>query len=198
MEDLQEQLAPIFKRFWLPIVLALIALMFFAYGMISLLSKSSTPQVRFETVESLQAEAEIAVDIEGAVVKPGVYKLKSGSIVQEALIAAGGASEDADREWMAKNLNLALKLTNGQKIYIPKLGETGTISVIQDVESNSTALININTASSSELDTLPGIGPVTSTKIIDNRPYNSINDLLDKKIVGQSTFEKIKDKITTL
>ena len=196
MENLEEDLISALRKHWIPAILGILALIFFVYGMISFLGNSASPEVTFETDTSSQETAQAAVDIEGAVVNPGVYKLKPGSLLQDALIAAGGASEQADREWMQKNLNLASKLVDGQKIYIPKRGETGTFTVIQGVEGNSTALININSASQSQLDSLPGVGPVTSEKIISNRPYSSINELLEKKIVGQVTFDKIKDKIT--
>lgn len=196
MENLQEELISALKKHWIPALLAVLALMFFVYGMISFLGKTSSPEITFDTESSNQSEAQIAVDVEGAVVNPGVYKLNPDSLLQDALIAAGGASEEADRDWMQKNLNLASKLTAGQKIYIAKQGETGTITLIQDVESNSSGLININSASESELDSLPGVGPVTTDKIIAGRPYASINELVEKKIVGQATFDKIKEKIT--
>lgn len=142
-------------------------------------------------------ESKITVDVEGAVIKPGVYSLNSSARVKDALIATGGLSSDADRGWVAKNLNLALKLSDSMKIYIPFQGDNkvqGTTSSIGG--SLISSLININSATLSELDSLPGIGPVTAQKIVDGRPYSSINDLLSKKILKSSVFEKIKDKIT--
>jgi competence protein ComEA len=196
MEDTRELLNILLRKYWLPTLLALLALIFFGYGLISLLGTSSSPEVTFETNEKEDSVSEIVIDIEGSVANPGVYRLKEGSIVQDALIAAGGASEEADRDWMAKNMNLALTLKNGQKIYIPNEEEADTVSVIQTVEGSSTGLIDINTASMSELDSLSGVGPVTAEKIVKARPYASIDELLSKKIVGESVFEKIKDKIT--
>lgn len=137
------------------------------------------------------------VDISGAVEKPGVYGLKSDSRIQDALISAGGLSADADRDFVSKNLNLAQKLSDGAKIYIPKIGESAswrTSSPNSPTAPNS--LINLNSSSQQDLESLPGIGPASSQKIISNRPYQSIDDLLSKKIVGKSVFEKIKDKIT--
>lgn len=195
MEDITELLNTSLRKYWLPVILALLALIFFAYGLISLLGASSSPEVVFEKDETGDSSSQIVVDVEGAVANPGVYRLKEGSIVQDALIEAGGVSEEADRDWMAKNLNLALALKNGQKIYIPNEEEADSVSVIQAVEGSSTGLININSASTSELDSLYGVGPVTAEKIINGRPYVTIEDLLSRKIVGQSVFEKIKDKI---
>lgn len=144
---------------------------------------------------SPQSPKLIKVDVSGAVVNPGVYELKSSDRIQEALIKAGGLAEKADREWVAKNLNLAQKLPDGAKIYIPKANEQAGSSGLSDL-GNLGHLININSASAEELESLSGIGPVTSQKIISGRPYESIDDLLNKKIVGKSVWGKIKDKIT--
>lgn len=141
----------------------------------------------------------IKIDVSGAVLNPGVYELKSSDRIQEALIKAGGLAENADRVWVAKNLNLAQKLTDGAKIYIPSQTENSNpssgLSNLGDL-GNLSHLININTASAEELDTLSGVGPATAQKIISGRPYETIDDLLNKKIVGKSVFEKIKDKIS--
>jgi competence protein ComEA len=139
----------------------------------------------------------ILVDVEGAVVKPGVYKLPVESRIQDGLIAAGGLSAKADREYVAKTLNLAIKLTDGTKIFIPTLGEpTGSEPVLGATTVGATnALINVNTASESQLDSLPGIGPVTAQKIISGRPYGSLDELLSKKIVSAKVYAQIKDKI---
>jgi competence protein ComEA len=186
------------RRYWLPLSLALIGLIFFAYGLIYLFSLDSQEnEIRFETnSQSNQdfSQKTIIVDIEGEVVKPGVYKLRENAIVQDGLIAAGGMSKFADRDWVAKNLNLALKLADGQKVYIPKIGETEKV-LSSTTTSNSPALININQASEKELDSLPGIGLVTAAKIINARPYSAIEDLINKKIVTSKVYSQIKDKI---
>ena len=132
---------------------------------------------------------------------PGVYKLADNSIVQDALVISKGLAGDADRAWIAKNLNLAAKLTDGAKIYIPAVGEEATQSTNSTDQTKSavgstTNLININNADSNALDSLPGVGPATITKIVNGRPYQNINDLLDKKIVSSKVFGEIKDKIT--
>ena len=142
---------------------------------------------------------EITVDVSGAVEKPGVYKLAGNSRVNEALAAAGGLGANADRDWVSQNLNLAQKVTDGQKIFIPSQGETDNSNKDSPRSSNLQGLslkVNINTASSAELDTLYGVGPVTAQKIIDNRPYSSTDDLLSKKVVKSSVYESIKDKIS--
>jgi competence protein ComEA len=139
------------------------------------------------------------VDIEGAVVKPGVYSLPLGSRLKDGLIMAGGLSASADREKIAKSMNLAARLTDGAKVYFPKQGEiSSTVNTQSGVVSSSdvSTLININEASEGQLDTLYGVGPATAQKIIGGRPYSDIQELLTKKIVSRSVFDKIKDRIS--
>ena len=199
--NLSKILLDFLKKHWLPSALALLGLIFFVYGLIALLSQSqSSSDIKFETnSNSANKEIEnlITVDIEGEVANPGVYKLKFGSIIQDGLVAAGGLSALADRDLVSKNINLAIKLTDGQKIYIPKVGESTLPSVLgSGTQTTITGLININIASEAELDTLSGIGPVTAGKIINNRPYSQIEELTSKKVVSQKVFDQIKDKIT--
>lgn len=132
----------------------------------------------------------IKADVEGAVVSPGVYELKVNSRIQDLLIKAGGLSIEADREYVSKNINLAQKLSDGAKIYIPSVGESSSNL------SNLSHLININQASARDLESLPGVGPATSAKIISGRPYQTTEELISKKAVGKAVFEKIKDEIT--
>lgn len=200
-DSLSDTLLELLKKHWLAVILALSALIFFIYGLISLLgTNQNSSGVKFETNSSKDSSISqnnlITIDIEGEVVKPGVYKLKQNSIVQDALVISGGLTQLADRNWIAKNLNLALKVTDSQKIYIPKSGDStsGTILGTSD-QVNSTDLININSALESQLDQLPGIGPVTANKIISQRPYSTIDQLLEKKAVSQKVFDQIKDKI---
>ncbi len=147
-----------------------------------------------ESFDSAQDTA-IAVDVGGAVIKPGVYELKVGARINDALIAAGGLGEEADREWVEKNLNLAQKVTDGQKIYIPSQEESNTNKVSPSFNKGET-FVKINTASAAELDTLWGVGPATAQKIISGRPYSNIEDLLTKKIIKSNVYETIKDKIS--
>jgi competence protein ComEA len=196
VETFFSQYSPKLGKYWLPIALALLGLIFFVYGLISLLgSASKTNEIKFEH-ENLSAskESSITVDIEGAVVNPGVYKLNQNSIIQDALVASGGLASDADREFVSKNINLASKLTDSAKIYIPRVNEQ--TPEVKGVSDTSIGIININQASVETLDTLPGIGAVTANKIITNRPYLTIQELLDKKIVSSKVFTQIKDKIT--
>jgi competence protein ComEA len=202
-QELISKYLPIIKRNWLPLSLGILGMMFFACGLIGLFSanKATSEDIVFEASSSAKQNSEIntiSVDVEGAVVKPGVYKLPQESRIQDGLVAAGGLSAQADRKYIAKNLNLATKLTDGAKVYVPIIGEAVNGVSVPNASSGVAidASININTSSESLLDELPGVGPVTAQKIIAGRPYNSINDLLDKKVVNTKVFNQIKDKIT--
>lgn len=193
---------PLLKQHWPPILLGLAGLIFLGYGLIAFLGSSdSSNGVVFEPQQASGSavsnqDGNIVVDVEGAVVKPGVYHLPFDSRIWDALVASGGLSANADRNWVARSLNLALKLKDGSKIYIPQEGDNQ--SVATNISGDSVDhQININTASQQGLESLAGIGPVTAQKIIDGRPYNVIEDLLTKKIVSEKVFEKIKERITT-
>ena len=201
-EELLNKLFPLLKRHWMPLILGFAGLMLLGYGLIGLLGSSpDSNDLIFEKADSHESSspsASLVVDVEGAVVSPGVYNLPNGSRVKDALIASGGVSAQADRLWVAKNLNLALKIIDGAKIYIPFEGEkqSGNDSTLGSSTLGSSGTININSASEKELDTLPGVGPVTAQKIIDSRPYQALEDLVSKKVVSSGVFEKIKDKIS--
>lgn len=195
---------PLLKKHWLPLSLGILGMIFFAYGLMGLFvaNKTGSEDIIFEASSAKQSPIEvktILVDVEGAVVKPGVYKLPQNSRIQDAFVAAGGLDASADRKHIAKNFNLAIKLTDGAKIYVPFVGEAVSGGQVLNASSEGIIvgnLININTSSQSQLEALPGIGPVTAGKIIAERPYGSIQELLDKKIVGSKVFGQIKDKIS--
>jgi competence protein ComEA len=181
------------------IVLALLSagIIFIGVGVFQMLGQNQA-SIKFEDGSEVlgsnsSSTTEIKVDVDGAVEKPGLYTLNPDARVQDALVAAGGLASNANRT----AINLAQKLADGQKLYVPAVGETvSTINLISNSSEGSSTAVSINNAAQSELEGLPGIGPVTATKIIDGRPYGSIEELLDKKSVGNATFEKIKDLIT--
>lgn len=206
VESIIAQYAPILKKYWLPIALFLLALIFFIYGLISFFGLASKQQdITFQKTDSTSTsvkteainQSSILVDVEGSVVTPGVYKLTQNSIIQDALVSSGGLSSNADRDFVSKNINLAAKLYDGAKIYIPKVGEVSVQnSQSSDSGGSTQSLINVNTASSDSLDSLPGVGPATVAKIVSGRPYTKPQDLLDKKVVSSKVFDQIKDKIS--
>lgn len=209
LDQLLQKFKPQLKKHFIPIILGLSGFVLLLYGLIGMVaSNSSSPEdIVFESSdEKGQKEEEIVVDVSGEVISPGVYKLSSNSRIKDALVKAGGLSGNANREWVEKNLNLAKKVADGMKIYIPGEGSKSSESSEgsksnkgsgnENIMGSSISSVNINSANQAELEELPGIGPVTAGKIIENRPYGSIEELIERKVVGNSVFEKIKDKIS--
>lgn len=157
----------------------------------------------------------IWVDVEGAVVNAGVYELSMDARVNEALTAAGGMNGDADRIWVKRFINLAQRIPDGAKIYIPTMGETynnDQLPINQLPISNNAGqtmgvmtggllgeeqngVVNINTASKSELDSLWGIGEKRAEAIIANRPYSNVEELKEKAGIPANVFDRIKSEV---
>jgi competence protein ComEA len=137
------------------------------------------------------------VYISGAVQQPDVYLLPPDSIVKDALVAAGGPADDADLD----RINLARSVTDGQHVYVPRVGEKDLPIEPSSDPSPSSDKVNINTAESAELETLPGIGPSLAQRICDYRqahgPFAQIEEIMDVSGIGAATFEKIQDLIAT-
>lgn len=150
------------------------------------------------------ADARIVVDVEGAVVEPGLYRLASGSRVGDAIAAAGGYSTEVDAAATSQSINLAEKLADGAKIRIPARGEAtpAAAGVGSGGSSSATSLagpIDLNRATQAELESLPGIGPVTAQKIIDARrqaPFLSVEELQSRGVLGPKTYQKIAPLVT--
>ncbi len=147
---------------------------------------------------------EIVVDVSGAVVKPGVYRLATGARVGDAIESAGGFSPRVDVDRVGAELNLASTLSDGAQVRVPSRDDpaptTGTNgSGSGGSDGSGRSLVNLNTASESELDTLPGIGPVTAGKIIESRsgaPFKTVEDLRERGLVGEKAFEKLKPLVS--
>lgn len=129
----------------------------------------------------------LTVYVSGAVVIPGVYTLPDGSRVDAAVQAAGGFAPGAETE----RINLAAPLEDGQQIDVPGIISTSHVNA---------GRVNINTATDSELDALPGIGPTTAQTIVDYRlqhgPFQIIQDIQNVPGIGPATYDRIKDYIT--
>lgn len=163
---------------------------------------------------------EIYVDLSGAVNKPGVYKLKEGSRISDLLAMGEGIASQASLDWMNKNLNLAAKLEDAQKLYIPfewelqedniasvsvdlvndftsiqttSTSDFGDVSTSQNESSDSTfQKVNLNLADQIELESLPGIGKVYAQKIILNRPYDNLTELATKGVLTDGLIKKLE------
>jgi len=141
-----------------------------------------------------QSNQAVTIDIEGAVKKPGIYTLPASSRIVDAINEASGFTKTTDRVALGKEINLASILSDGEKIYIPS-----KIKTSQKRTTNSSRLVNINTASATQLDSLSGIGPVLAQRIIDFRNshggFDVKSDLLDVSGIGPNLFTKIEDLI---
>jgi len=138
---------------------------------------------------------ELVVDIEGGVNLPGIHRLPAGSRVADALTAAGGYAEGADLAAAARSLNLAAAVVDGQQIYVPVLGENPA----SGGNGGGNGLVNLNRASQSELEALPGIGPVTAEKIIaarEERPFATLDELVTREVLTARQLEQIADLVT--
>ncbi len=139
----------------------------------------------------------LRVYISGAVQHPDVYTLSLNSIAKDAVVAAGGATDDADLD----RINLAMPLADGQHIHVPRLGEEALPADVSSGSPATTGKVNINRAGVAELDTLPGIGPSIAQRICDYRelhgPFARIEDIMEVSGIGQVTFERIRELITT-
>lgn len=148
---------------------------------------------------------EVVVHVAGAVAAPGVQHLPAGSRVVDAVEAAGGSTPEAD----LGRINLAAALTDGQQVYVLRLGEpapplpaTGGPGAGDGGAGPAGAggLIDVNTATAALLDELPGVGPTTAEAIVAHRdehgPFLAVDDLLDVRGIGEAKLEQIRDLVT--
>ena len=139
----------------------------------------------------------ILVDVAGWVRRPGVYEFHEGDRVIDAIEAAGGAKRGAALD----ALNLAAPLQDGTQVLVPRRSAPGSVGSAPSVVGGATSSkVNINTASATELEELPGIGEVIAQRIIDHRtangPFGSVDDLLDVSGIGEVTLEDVRDLVT--
>ncbi|MDU4922401.1 helix-hairpin-helix domain-containing protein [Dermabacter sp.] len=151
----------------------------------------------------------VVVHVVGAVRQPKLVELPSDARVGDALEAAGGPTEDAD----LRRINLARVVSDGEQVYVPREGEEIPEEIanpMTEAESAPSApgaeaggdgaLVNINTASESELDELPGVGPAIAARIVEHRttngPFSNIEQLQDVKGIGPAIFEKLRERIS--
>ena len=152
-----------------------------------------------EIEKAPEESEEIMVHISGAVNSPGILRLDSSKRVVDAIDLAGGARDDADLD----RVNLAARLHDEEKIYIPKVGEVQenmTTLVSSPSSSGPASKININSADLSELTKIPGVGEKTAQKILDyraNNSFSSIEDIKNVPGIGDKKFESMKDYIST-
>lgn len=207
MDELTSRASEFVKENLLAVICFGIGLIFLAYGVMAFSSYGNkNSKIVFEGSTGGEVASggkdessvgKIVVDVAGAVNKPGVYRLRAKSRMEDALLAAGGVSQDADQGYIAKNVNLASVLSDGAKVYLPFIDESNAL-VLGSTDSgvSSSGLVNLNSASSSQLEDLPGIGEVTAGKIINARPYSAVDELRSKKVVSQKVYDEIKEKVS--
>lgn len=137
--------------------------------------------------------AELVVAVSGRVRRPGLVRLPPGARVADALEAAGGVLPDTD----ISSLNLARKVVDGELIAVGVPAPTGAAA---DPAGGGTGLVNLNTATVEQLQTLPGVGPVLAARIIDHRtqhgPFTTVAELRDVTGIGDAKFNELKDRVT--
>ena len=144
-----------------------------------------------ETVSS--AGDSVVVHVSGAVATPGIHQLRGGARVDDAITVAGGA----DRGALLDQLNLARPLRDGEQIHVPAAGDAASDAA---VAQDGSGLVNLNRASVTELEELPGVGPVLAERIIAHRETNggfrSVNELQQVSGIGEKTFAELQDLVT--
>ena len=197
----------------LPVALTLLGVVLLSGGIFTSFSQIAPESLKAADLpkESMvspeKVTKDITIDVSGAVKTPGVYHLDTDARVGDAIKLAGGFTDKVNKGFVSKQLNLASKVTDGAKLYIPFQGEATPSATISSAgsspitsasgasTSDSGSKININSASEAELDKLPSIGAVTAAKIMSLRPYATVAEVLSKKAVSKSVYEKIKDQV---
>ncbi|WP_257391410.1 helix-hairpin-helix domain-containing protein [Cytobacillus gottheilii] len=180
-------------------VAALFCLLFFSHqedddlNVVNDQTASQQPMTQQELVDEPPLEEKnILIDVKGAVGNPGVYEAQEGDRVLDLIDAAGGLENDADE----KMVNFAQRVTDEMVLYIPKIGEESVNSSFAETDEGT---VNINSADSAELQTLPGIGPAKAEAIIDyrekNGPFSEKEGLKEISGIGDKTYEKLAEQI---
>lgn len=150
------------------------------------------------------AGGELVVEIVGAVRQPGVYRLPAGSRVADLVTAAGGYSPRVDTVRSGQELNLAAPLKDGAQVRVPSRDDASTGPGAGSPAGTAAAggsggQVDLNHATQAELEALPGVGPATAQKIIAAReeaPFAAVDELRSRGILGEKTFEKLRDLVS--
>jgi comEA protein len=170
-------------RDW-PITVGLLALILLAIGF------ALRPQVAANRLAALEYPP-IVVSVSGEVARPGTYELPWGARTQDAIKAAGGTTKAAE----ASLLNPAAQLEDGEQLLVP--GRAAMVNAVSGTDSKATPgeRINLNTASLTQLEALPGVGPKFAARLIAGRPYSGFADVDRVKGVGPKMLEKLKNLV---
>jgi competence protein ComEA len=190
------------ERYRAPLLVALLGIAVLGLAFLVLRQREGPPPLELRVGDATSADSEIMVHVAGAIATPGVYALHEGDRVVDAVEAAGGPSSDAD----LVALNLARRIHDEDQVVVPRIGEPPNVSQVASAQTGpdglpaGAALIDVNTASAADLDSLPGIGEVYSQRIVDSQvadgPFESTEDLVGRHLIPRATYEKIKHLIT--
>ena len=186
---------------WL-VLFGIVVLVLVALILLQLLRPAPQP-MRLSTAVPLPSQGAtptprmLRVYVSGAVHSPDVYTLPQDSIVKDAMEAAGGPTGEADLE----RINLALPVSDGQQVHVPRKGEDNPPVQPPSGQPAPGGKVNINTAAPAVLESLPGIGPALAQRIVAHRqthgPFERIEDVTQVSGIGEAIFEGIQDLITT-
>lgn len=185
-----------------------------AYGASDLEVVVCDSQEEMIALQSPEESKTIIVAVSGAVVSPGMYEMKLGDRVGDLVSAAGEFTQEVDAAYVQTALNLARELHDGEGVYVPTKVDTELVAACGELSqllqasraptansttpttsATTTQLISVNTATIEELDTLPGIGEKRAEAISDGRPYSSLGELIEKKILTEALFEELENMI---
>lgn len=189
---------------WIAVGLGVVACVVIAVALAATGGSGEGVQVHTAAVPSGAVAAtspgSIVVEIAGAVDRPGVYRLPPGSRVADAVAAAGGYGPRVDTARTARDLDLVAALADGARIRVASRDDPPPTPAASGADPAAPgAPIDLTTATADQLDTLPGIGPVTAAKIIaarDEAPFATVDDLRARGVLGEKTFEAIRELVT--
>ncbi|MCA9880117.1 MAG: ComEA family DNA-binding protein [Thermomicrobiales bacterium] len=182
-------------------VVAIVAAVVAVFAVMRAIDERTAPPI---IIDNTLVSPGIVVDLRGEVTNPGVYELPAGARLDDAIVAAGGLTEDAD----LTQINLASRLQDGAAVTVagvaalaPGTANSNEGAVGAESGAQTTQLINLNTASAAELELLPGVGEVTAGRIIAyreaNGPYRSADDLVHVQGISMKTINSLRDLVTT-
>jgi competence protein ComEA len=182
-------------------VVALVAGIAVVYVLYRAFDERSAPPI---VIEDAAATLPVVVEMRGEIETPGVYELSPGTRLQDAIAAAGGLTEEAD----LSTVNLARRLRDGELIVIVSQPVPGSTPRVPLPDAGGAAIadearvrININTATSEELEALPGVGEVIATRIVEyreqNGPFRSVDDLIHVEGISDRVIDEMRELVTT-
>ncbi len=183
-----KRISQIFRRIFL---LAIVAATFFGLGFLPemyIVDRGSGIQFLDKEPELLQLAPQAYVS--GAVKSPGVYPITPNMRLGELIQVAGGLADGADLEWLNSKLNLAKLATDGEHVYVPftQRAQPPTFTC-------GAGLVDLNNSTVQQLDSLPGVGEATAEKIIEARPFASIQELLEVSGIGEEKYADLKSLV---